>query len=37
MSGFELGVKFQIWPLTKWIIEIEIVGSGFMVSGFVDD
>ena len=30
MGGIKLGVMFQIWPLTKWMTEAEIVGSGFV-------
>ena len=37
MGGFELIVMFQIWPLTKWMIEIEIVGSEVMISRFAND
>lgn len=37
MGEIVLGLMFQIWPPTKWMIKIEIVGSGFMVSGFADD
>ena len=37
MGGFELIVMFQIWPLTKWMIKIEIVGSEVMISRFAND
>ena len=37
MGEIVLGVMFQIWPPTKCVIKIEIVGSRFMVSRFVDD
>ena len=29
MGEIVLGVMFQIWPPTKWMIKIKIVGSGF--------